>query len=173
VKVQFRIPRRLLEDIHADLSRPHPFAAERVGFLACRPAATADGMVLLAHEYRPVADTHYEEDYTVGAMMGSVAIRTALEYAYQHKMAMFHLHRHDHRGHPRFSMVDRREAARFVPDFWNVAPRTPHGALVLSHNRIHGHWWDQRTRLPQSIHEYMTVGFPTTLHLENDDAGLE
>ena len=33
MKVKVRIPRRLNDEVRADLSRPHPFAAERVGLL--------------------------------------------------------------------------------------------------------------------------------------------
>lgn len=166
MKVVFKLRRDLLERIHVDLSRPHHFAAERVAFLACRLASTDDGACILAQAYLPVADDHYEDDPSVGAMMDSQAIRSALEYAYNHGTAMFHLHRHEHRGHPNFSIVDECEAARFVPDFWKVAPNLLHGALVLSHDRIHGRWWGPCTRAARPIDEYVIVGFPTTCQQE-------
>lgn len=166
MKASLKLCHDLLRGIHADLSRPHRYAAERVGFLACQLARTNYGICILGQNYLPVADDDYEDDPSVGAMMGSQAIRTALQYAYNHRTAMFHLHRHDHVGQPSFSSVDEREAAHFVPDFWKVAPGLPHGTLVLSHDRIHGKWWHPRTRSIQSIDEYVTVGFPTTSHLE-------
>jgi hypothetical protein len=173
VKASFRLRRDLLETIHRDLSRPHAYAAERVGFLGCRLAAIPDGICIIGETYLPVADDHYEDDPSVGAMMGSAAIRSALEFAYNHKVSVFHLHRHEHRGPPGFSSVDEREAGRFIPDFWKVAPGLPHGALVLSRDRIHGKWWDPRSGRAQSIDKYITVGFPTTTHLEASHEGFE
>jgi len=160
MRATFKLKQDLLIEVHRDLSRPHAFAAERVAFMACRLAATPRGICILAKNYLPVDETHYEDDPTVGAMMGSSAIRAALEYAFNHKAAMFHIHRHDHHGAPRFSAVDEREAARFVPDFLKVAPGLVHGALVLSYDRIHGQWWNPTTRTFRSIDEYVTVGFP-------------
>lgn len=166
MRVMLKLPSYLLEEIHADLSRPHPYAAERVGFIACRLAATATGACILGQTYRPLADAHYEDDPSVGAMMNAHAIRNALEYAYNHRVAMFHVHRHEHHGPPRFSLVDEEEAARFVPDFWKVAPSLIHGAIVLSRDRMHGKWWSPRTRTARSMDEYVTVGTRITSHLE-------
>lgn len=162
----FKIRRDLLDAVHDDLSRPHAYAGERVGFLACRLAPVSGGVCILGQSYLPVADEHYEDNPSVGAMMDGRAIRSALEYAYNHGTAMFHLHRHEHRGRPGFSFVDEREAALFVPDFWKVAPNLVHGALVLSWDRIYGHLWDPRTRRARPIDEYVTVGFPTTFDRE-------
>jgi hypothetical protein len=161
MRATFKLQQDVLTKIHRDLSRPHAFAAERVAFMACRLAATPRGICILAQDYLPVDDRYYEDDASVGAMMGSWAIRKALEYAFNCKAAMFHIHRHEHHGLPRFSPVDEREAARFVPDFWKVAPGLVHGALVLSHDCIHGQWWHPTARTPRPIDEYVTVGFPT------------
>ena len=82
MKTAFRIEQGLLEQIHRDLDRRHPFAYERVGFIACATSTVQGGMLLLADEYRSVADDDYVDVSTVGAMMGAAAIRKALEYAY-------------------------------------------------------------------------------------------
>ena len=79
---------------------------------------------------------------------------------------MFHVHRHEHRGLPRFSHVDITEATRFVPDFWKVQPTFPHGVLVLSHDRMHGLCWLPSARTPSAFVSYMVVGFPTTIFQE-------
>ncbi|MBC2729973.1 hypothetical protein [Thiobacillus sp.] len=166
MKAIFRINRALLDEIHSDLNRRHPFAVERVGFIACGAAALPDGYLLLAQSYHPVADEHYEEDLLVGAMMGSNAIRKSLQLAYQEPVSMFHVHRHEHRGKPHFSRVDVQESARFVPDFWKVRPNKPHGAIVLSHDSMSGAWWNPESKKAQSFAEMAVIGRPTFTYRE-------
>ncbi len=157
--ITFKIPQGLFSEIHRDLSRPHGFAAERVGFIACGASAFgADGLLLLGDTYHPVAERHYVDDPRVGAMMNSDAIRSALEIAYNRNVAMFHVHRHEHYGKPGFSRVDRRESARFVPDFFKVRPVLPHGVLVLSHDSMAGLCWLARNKHPVEIQEFVVVG---------------
>lgn len=159
MKITFKIPQRLLTEIHRDLSRPHEFAAERVGFIACGASDFgANSLLLLGDTYHPVADQHYVDDPRVGAMMNSDAIRSALEIAYNRNVAMFHVHRHEHYGKPGLSRVDRRESARFVPDFFKVRPSLPHGVLVLSHDSVAGLCWLVRDKQPVEIEEFIVVG---------------
>jgi hypothetical protein len=174
-RVTFKIRRKLLDEIHTDLSRPHDFAAERVGFIACTLADFPAGEIaVLAQTYLSLRDDHYEDDPSVGAMMNADAIRLALQYSYNNRAGMFHVHRHDHHGVPGFSFVDLREADKFVPDFWKVQPRLIHGAIVLSHDRMHGRWWNRKTKHARPIDEWAVVGFPTTSHEEpRHEAGFE
>lgn len=159
----FKIPRLLLDDVHEDLSRPHAFAAERVGFMSCKVTELPDEqLAILAHRYHPVHDDHYEDDPSVGAMISGAAFREALQFAYRNRSCMFHIHRHEHRGRPGFSSIDEEEATRFVPDFWKVQPALPHGALVLSHDSIHGLCWTPRERAVVPFDRYVFVGFPAT-----------
>lgn len=159
MKITFKIPHGLFNEIHRDLSRPHKFAAERVGFIACGASVFgADGLLLLGDTYHPVADHHYIDDPRVGAMMNSDAIRSALEIAYNRNVAMFHVHRHEHYGKPGFSRVDRRESTRFVPDFFKARPSLPHGALVFSHDSVAGLCWLARDKHPLEIQEFAVVG---------------
>jgi hypothetical protein len=159
VKITFKMSQGLSNEIHRDLSRPHDFAAERVGFIACGASVFgANGLLLLGDTYHPVEDQHYVDDPRVGAMMNSNAIRSALEIAYNRNVAMFHVHRHEHYGKPNFSGVDRRESARFVPDFFKVRPLLPHGVIVLSHDSMAGLCWLERDRPPIEIHEFIVVG---------------
>jgi hypothetical protein len=160
MKATFRIQAPLLEQIHADLSRPHAFAKERVGFISCRVAGQTSGVALLATHYHPVDDGDYEDDPRVGAMMGEGAIRKALEYAYNQPVSMVHVHRHDHEGTPGFSRVDLTESAKFVPAFWHVRPTVPHGALVLSHDAMYGYWWNPQDKRSRPITELSVIGFP-------------
>lgn len=163
MKTSFRITRDLLTEVHNDLSRPHPFAAERVGFISCGVGKITDiGIVILAQKFHPVANEHYINDLSVGAMMGSAAIRIALQFAYQRQVSMFHVHRHEHYGQPRFSRVDLRESARYIPDFWKVRPNLPHGTIVLSHDSMFGLCWHPGTKTPVPIDTYSVVGRPTS-----------
>jgi hypothetical protein len=143
--VLFRARGDLLSAVRHDLDRRHRFAAERVGFLTCRAARLAgDGLIILATGYHPVADGDYVEDYTVGAMMGPGALRMAMRLAYntgQEDVSIFHIHAHTCDGHPGLSDVDLSESAKFVPDFFNVAPAMPHGIVVLSRDRAAGLCW--------------------------------
>lgn len=166
----FKMPRLLLEEIHRDLSRPHRFAAERVGFISCKVGEIpGHSPAVFAQGYHPVSDEHYEDDPTVGAMISGAAFRKALQFAYQNRTAMFHVHRHEHFGPPGFSYVDESESAKFVPDFWKVQPMLPHGALVLSRDQIHGLCWTPQDRIVVPFDRHVVVGFPTLTLRETPD----
>jgi hypothetical protein len=143
-----------------DLARRHPFAAERVGFLSCKTATSPGGPMILAAGYHPVADEDYLRDQWVGAMMGPNAIRKALQFAYNHPASMFHVHLHDHTGIPKFSKTDSREAAKFVPDFFNVQPNFPHGALIFSKDSAVARCWYRLAETPAWISKITFVGSP-------------
>ena len=161
MRIAFRITASLLDAVRADLARPHPFALERVGFLACRFGALRPrGLVIVASDYCPVADEYYLDAAGYGALMGPAAIRAALEHAYNHPVGMFHVHVHAHRGAPALSAIDVRETARFVPDFFHVRPDMPHGAIVLSLNSACGRAWLPTTRRPTAIRDFAVVGTP-------------
>jgi hypothetical protein len=146
MKLLFRSTCDFMARVRADLRRPHPFAYERVGFIGASAAWGKDLLVLLADSYHPVADEDYVDDQTVGAMMGSEAIRKALEIALlaRSPVGMFHVHLHDFPGAPRFSRIDLREQERFIPDFFSARSDVPHGALVLSPTSITGRAWLSR-----------------------------
>jgi len=161
MRVLFKITNRLLDEVKDNLERAHSFAAERVGFLVCRPGLLEEGgIVILSHSLHDVADEDYVDDPSVGAMMGPAAIRKALQTAYNQGASMFHVHLHAHRGKPGFSRVDAKESAKFVPDFWNVQPDLPHGAIVLSDDSAYGKCWVPGQRSPVEISEFAFVGVP-------------
>lgn len=161
MRIVFKISRVLLNTVRSDLARPHPFAWERVGFLAGHPGVMSNGeIVILAQSYHPVADADYVDTDSVGAMMGAGAIRKALQIALSNRVSMFHVHMHEHVGVPRFSGVDLRESAVFMPDFWHVCSSHPHGALVLSRDSAAGLCWCPGSRHPLPIEEIVVVGSP-------------
>ncbi len=158
--IHFKISHALVEGVRTDLHRPHVFAYERVGFLFASVANLGGGPIVIASEYRPVADEDYIADSSVGAMMGSDAIRKALQHSYQTQTAVLHVHIHDHAGRPSFSGIDSRENAKFVPNFFNVSPQRPHGAIVLSENAMCGNIWLHREARPVPIDRFSVVGAP-------------
>ena len=160
MKVHFKITSALLMSIRTDLRRPHPFARERVGFVSAGLSASGDKVLVLAREYRPVLDDEYLCDPSVGAMMGPTAIRRALQWAMQDSVALFHVHTHGGRGMPSFSGIDLRENAKFVPDFLKVAPRSAHGAIVLSDTAGYGQVWFDRSQPQHLITSFVEVGVP-------------
>lgn len=161
MRIAFKITRNLLQNVLTDLRRPHPFAAERVGFLSCGVAGLKPaGWIILAQDFHPVADGDYMNDRTVGAMMGAGAIRRAMQVALTNQTCMFHVHIHEHRGKPRFSAIDLSETAKFIPDFWHVCPKLVHGATVLSANSMAGRCWHPHLPTPIPISEFSIVGSP-------------
>ncbi len=154
----FKITSVLMERVRADLHRPHSFAAERVGWIAAGVVGNANGVVMLAQDYRPVADDDYLDDPTVGAMMSAEAIRKARQWALNHRLAIFHVHSHGGKGVPRFSGVDVTGHEQFMRDFFGIAPTHVHGALVLSNTHANGKIWTAKKAHSESIQQFIEVG---------------
>jgi hypothetical protein len=156
-RIIFRSPTTLLDDAREDLARRHPFAAERVGWLAVKPAMAGEALLLLGHSYHPVADHHYVRDPSVGAMIGEDAITAALTVGRRDKVGMFHIHTHCGTGVPEFSHVDLREHPKLVFDFFSIQRGYPHGALLLSDDAMMGLVWFSR-KIFQPVDEVHLVG---------------
>ena len=158
MKTIFKIPLRMRQQILADLARPHPFAYERVGFIA-----------ILASPYELVPDEEYLEEMSAAAVIGPDAIRRALRIAFnegQQNVSAFHVHHHFGGGIPAFSHIDTRETNNFVPDFFHTAPAMPHGALILSDHKSCGRIWLAEDARPTPLDEIIGVGVPAEfLHL--------
>jgi len=161
MKISFRITNSMSTLIRNDLRRPHPFAAERVGFVTCRFGKSASGRLLvLGHTYHPVIDDDYVEDHRFGALLGAEGFRKMFQVAFNQEVGIFHVHMHEHSGKPRFSRIDIQEMSKYVPDFFNARPTVPHGALVFSHNSIIGSCWLSKKSKATSISEFNVVGRP-------------
>jgi len=150
----------MVEEARSDLRRPHPFARERVGWMAFKPAMAGNNLLLLGQSYHPVADEHYVDDETVGARIGVEAMTAAIGICHRLKCSMFHVHEHGGRGTPRFSHIDISEQPKLVFDFFAIRRGFPHGALVLSENGMAGRVWTRRSRL-LTVAEFHTVGLPS------------
>lgn len=157
LRVTFRATESFLSGVRADLERRHEFAHERVGFITVRAAEGAEGVTLIAEDYYPVADDDYVRDPSVGAMIGSEALRKALELALLKGVGVFHTHMHGLSKHLWFSGIDLREQVKFVPDFFKVCPQMPHGAIVLSPKTAAGRVWLSPEQVVK-IDEFSTIG---------------
>ena len=141
MNISFKATKAFFDTIRFDLRRPHPHAYERVGFIGARAAVGAEDIVLYGAEYHPVADEDYLVDRSVGARIGSDAIRKSLEIALRARVGVLHVHLHDHDGRPGFSKTDLVGQYATVPDFFKVRPQMPHGAIVLSADHLAGSCW--------------------------------
>jgi hypothetical protein len=151
----------MLAKIRRDLHRPHDFAHERVGFMTA--GATRVGsheLLLMAREYRPVADEDYEPDLTVGVRIGSNAMRKAAQFAYQSRSTLLHVHSHGGYGRPDFSGVDVKSGREFVPGFFHSVPRMPHGMIVLSNDSATCMLWFDPEEDGTYAAEFIGVGAP-------------
>jgi len=161
MKVQLRITQELLKRMRKDLSRPHAFAAERVGVLYCRfGRQTRQQLLVLADHYVPVQDEHYIDDHRFGAVIGPDAFREIIQHVYDIPVGAFHVHMHPGRGIPRPSNDDFDETAKFVPDFFHGRQEVPHGALILSENSLSGRIWLSEQSKPKPIDQIRLIGFP-------------
>lgn len=161
MNIHMRLTRSLFDRMQQDLSRPHPVAAERVGFLYVRPG-TAEGtsLLVIGTDYAAVGDDHYIEDTGVGARIGGQAIRGAMQRVLNTGEGVLHVHRHDHRGRPWFSRVDQVELRRLVPSFQNVGPKAVHGALLLSLTEATALVWPPSHQEPVGVMRVSLIGQP-------------
>lgn len=94
--VRIRIPQDLLQEMQQDLARPHPHAAERVGYMSVGWSRGEDGeWILIGAEYLPLSDERYIPDPSVGARIDGVAIREGMQYVHDTGRGLFHVHTHD------------------------------------------------------------------------------
>lgn len=129
-------------EILQDLKRPHPFAAERIGFVTGRMGSLVHGQLILLTGYHVIPDHEYVEDRKVGARIGSEAITWAMQAAYHGRPkgeGVFHIHLHGHRGQTGMSGTDSREIPPMISGFQSVGREAAHGIIILTLN--HGTAW--------------------------------
>ena len=131
--LRVRFPRLIYDQVRADLVRPHVHAAERVGFLSTSLKTYSDGsFLLLVNDYHPVDDNEYVPDFKVGARIGSLAIRAAMQRVLDTRRGAFHIHMHLGTGIPYQSITDRTELPRLIESLRLVGPDQAHGIFLLS-----------------------------------------
>lgn len=143
MKILIKLTGALYDRMMRDLTRPHPFAAERVGFASARTGSLADqGKLILVNHYHSIPNDQYVYDPTVGARIGSGAMTWAMQTVYRGRTAhegIFHVHLHGHKGETSMSGIDRNEIPRLIPGFQSVGREAAHGVIILSFD--HGSAW--------------------------------
>lgn len=142
MNVAVKMTGRLHDEIRRDLTRPHAFAAERVGFVFGKIGTGESGKLVLLTRYHSIPDGDYIDDPTVGARLGSSAMTWAMEEVYRgrpEREGIFHIHLHNIPGETGMSRTDARDLPRMIPGFRSVGREAPHGIVILSQN--HGTAW--------------------------------
>lgn len=164
MKIEIRLTRSLHGEILRDLARPHPFAAERVGFVFGRVGTLAgEGRLVLLHRYHSIPDDEYVDDPSVGARIGSNAITKATQAIYYGRPARegaFHVHVHPHRGETGMSGVDARETPKMMPGFQSVGREAAHGMIILSLDHGSGWVWLPGRKEPVAAGTISVIGKP-------------
>lgn len=157
MRLSVRIPQVLHEAALADLERPHPFAAERIGFFSASFGAEA---IVCLTAYHAIADDDYVDDPCAGARINSRAIRAALQRVLDEQSGQVHVHVHHHRGRPAPSSMDARELPPLVRSFAAAGPRQVHGGLILSLDSAWADLWLPGQPRPEPAARITGVGFP-------------
>ena len=130
-KIIVKIPRQIFDQANADLGRPHPYAAERVGFFSTRCTVTKDIRLVHCVSYHPIDDRDYLRDQDVGACIGSKAITDAMARSVNDSVGQLHVHCHGDRRIPRPSGVDRRGLPPVARSLRNANAKEVHGWVIL------------------------------------------
>ena len=166
MNIQIRLTRQLYDQLRADLSRPHRFAAERIGFLRAKVGnREGDPLLVLFTEYHSVADEHYIDDPRSGARINSTAIRSAMQGVIDSGHGAFHVHIHEHHGRTGLSPMDRVELPRIVNSFHTVGPKAAHGIFLLSLDHCVGFVRPPGRGELLPVRKVSVVGFPLGLML--------
>ncbi|MDP1661708.1 MAG: hypothetical protein Q8L55_07310 [Phycisphaerales bacterium] len=167
MKFKVRAASQFLDNVRRDLTRPHAFAFERVGFVYAREAVVDGGpSLLLPFAYAPVADAHYMPKEGVGACISGDAIREAMAFILREDACVLHTHMHENVGMPKFSRVDVRNYPGVVRAFQNTRPDRPHGALLLSRDAAVARVWPVGAAEPVMDSLVISVGRPMGIFSE-------
>jgi hypothetical protein len=162
--VTIRMTHSLHDQVRADLTRAHRFAAERVGFLYGRLSrAGEDERLILLTGYSALDDDRYIDDPHAGARIDSQAIRGAMQGVLDRREGVFHVHLHEFPGKPHFSWMDRDELPRLIPSFQAVGPSFAHGLFLLSEDKCAAEVWLPGSEKAVEAARISIVGYPLQL----------
>jgi hypothetical protein len=161
MRIKIRLSRQLNKEVRADLSRPHPFAAERIGLLYGRLCSAGENRsVIVMTGYTPIADDRYIDDPSSSARIDSQAIRGAMQGVLDRQEGVFHVHRHDRPGTPRLSPMDSDEIPLVVNGFRNVGQSFAHGMVLLSTEQYAAWVWLFEAKHSIQAETVSVVGYP-------------
>lgn len=170
LKIRLRIPKSVYDNMMSDLSRQHDFAYERVGFaFATTTAVNTNTLIVTFNDYRPVKDSDYIEDESVGAKINSNAIRGSMQHCIDYHKGGFHVHIHNHMGRPIPSETDTIGLPGIVDSLMNVTDNQANGILILSKDsfyavvKINGY---SHYVVPEVI---SVIGYPMQLQFTTND----
>jgi hypothetical protein len=172
MRVHIKLTGRLYNEIIQDLVKPHPFAAERVGFVLGRMVSLEnEGKQILLIGYYSIPDEHYIDDPTVGARIGSQAMAWAMAAAHQGRAAregVFHIHLHDNEVPTGISRTDRADLPKLMPGFQSVSREAAHGILILSRNHGSGWVWLPGNNEAYNADSIQIIGAPVSIFNHED-----
>jgi hypothetical protein len=172
--IALRIPRQIEREMRESLMRPHPFAAERVGFVFTKWSRSKDGgKIILVCGYESIPDDDYINDPNVGARINSAAIRRAMQRALTTREGAFHVHVHDHGGAPGPSYTDRQELRPVMQSIRNASPNAVHGLLILSRDAAWAEALVPGCQSLQGIENISVVGFPMVVLIGDSALPIE
>src|SRR5581483_3803042 len=152
------ISSKMLDKVRADLSRPHLFAAERIGFLYGKLVEGPAPLVMMTG-FEPVADDRYINDPMSGARIDSQAIRTAMQGVLDRGQGGFHVHMHHWPGRPALSKMDVQEIPPVVMALRRVGVAQAHGIVLLHNEQCASCVWLPRSKHAIAAHTFSIVGF--------------
>jgi hypothetical protein len=164
MRIDIKLTGRLYNKIIRDLARPHPFAAERVGFVFGRVGLLADeGSLIHLTRYHSIPDDQYVDDPSVGARIGSEALTWTMQTLYfgrATREGIFHIHMHQHKGETRMSRIDSGDISKLIPGFQSVSSEAAHGIIILSMNHGSGWVWLPARKEPIPANTMSVIGVP-------------
>jgi hypothetical protein len=165
MNIHVKISQHIFDQVNKDLSRPHRYAHERIGFLFFKHGTTMDNChLLLSSYYLSIPDEQYINDPTVGAKINSAAIRSVMQRILDTQEGTFHVHMHGFPYFQQFSTIDRDSLIRLIPSFKNVGQQSIHGALLFTKNIINGIAWLPAYPDPVKISKITIVGSPLVIY---------
>jgi molybdopterin/thiamine biosynthesis adenylyltransferase len=156
----FRIPKGLKEKINIDLSRKHKHAYERVGFILTKTHWIDKKAIVLAYDYKPVAEEDYIVDENVGARINSKAIKKAMELAYSENCGVFHVHTHFHKGKPIESSSDLAGIRPMMESVARINKNQLFGYVILSQDSALCKVKPLNDKPFIEVNSYSEVGYP-------------
>jgi hypothetical protein len=157
-----RLRRDLFDAMVEDLSRAHPFALERVGFLYGKLARALDLSIMIPFEYVPVPDEQYLDEPDAAATINADALFDAHQRARRTHECCLHVHMHPGEGSTWFGKTDVRTLHRIGPSLQRMARTAAHGGIVLTASTASALVWLPGDSEPSRA-RVSNVGFPTSL----------